>query len=390
MAGALAQTMRWLEMMVVAVFVFRLSGSPLQVALVLFLRMVPSFLFGAFTGVLAERVDRKWLLTGGLAMLAAVSVGLGLLVLTDLIRVWHVALGVFVNGMFWSMDHPVRRTLLGDLAGPEAVGRAIALDSSTASATRAAGPLLGGVLLDTVGMAGAYLIGAGLFTVAALLMSSIVYRRHAAGGPRGKVLANIRDGLIYIRSHRIIFGTLMVTLFMNFFGFPYNGMVPVIAKQKLGLEALETGVLMSAEGVGAFVGAVLMAWRLRQRDYTRVYFFGSVVFLCCLLLFANVTAFPAALGFLLIGGFGFSGFAAMQSTIVLATAAPDFRARAMGVVAVCIGGGAPLGILHVGLLADWLGAPAAVSVIAMEGLIALGFAAWMWPELLRPLAARSG
>ena len=389
MAGALAQTMRWLEMMIVAVFVFRLSGSPLQVALVLFLRMLPSFLFGALTGALSERFNRKWLLAGALTLLSALSMGLGVLVLADLIAVWHVAVGVFVNGMFWSMDHSVRRTLLGELAGPDWVGRAIALDSSTASATRAAGPLLGGVLLDVVGMGGAYFVGAALFAASALLMASLHYARPAVGGQGGNLLTNIRAGLAYILSSRVISGTLVVTLLMNFFGFPYAGMLPVIAQQEMGAGDVRTGMLMSAEGAGAFVSAVLMAWRLRSRDYTRVYFWGSALFLTSILLFANSGSFSLALPLLLLGGFGFGGFGAMQSTIILFTAEPGFRARAMGVVSVCIGAGAPLGILHVGMMADRFGAPAAVTITAVEGLVALAVAGWLWPELRRPLIPRS-
>src|SRR3546814_5329925 len=89
-----------------------------MVAFVLFLRMLPSFLFGTLTGVIAERVSRRTLLAVGLAFLSVVSLALGALVLTDAIAMWHVAAGVFLNGIFWSMDHPVRRTLMGEIAGP--------------------------------------------------------------------------------------------------------------------------------------------------------------------------------------------------------------------------------------------------------------------------------
>src|SRR5690606_42047572 len=82
-AGALAQTMRWLEVLVVSVFVFRLTESELQVALVLFLRMLPRFLFGALTGVVAERFDRRWLAAGGLSVLSGASAVLCLADLSD-------------------------------------------------------------------------------------------------------------------------------------------------------------------------------------------------------------------------------------------------------------------------------------------------------------------
>jgi predicted MFS family arabinose efflux permease len=284
------------------------------------------------------------------------------------------------------MDHPVRRTLLGDLAGPDAIGRAMGLDSSTASATRAMGPLLGGVLFDALGMAGAYFLGAVLFGTGALLIASVAYRPPRPAARDAALLANIREGLRYVRSNRVILGTLAVTLFMNFWGFAYAGMVPVIGKEQLGLDASAIGLLMSAEGLGAFAAALAIAWRVRPQHYTRLYFWGSALFLLAALLFTQAGGFAPALAALLAAGLGFAGFAAMQSTIVLAAAPPALRSRAMGVVSVCIGGGGPLGILHVGLLADWLGAPGAVALSAIEGLIALALAAWLWPELLRPFA----
>jgi MFS family permease len=386
-AGALCQTMRWLEVLVVAVFVFQLTSSAFHVAVTLFLRMLPSFLFGAFAGALAERFDRRRLAASTLACLAGVSALLGLTVATGRIEVWHVGAGVLLNGVFWSMDHAVRRTMLSDLAGPGGAGRAIALDSSTANATRMAGPLLGGVLLDTVGMAGAYFLGALLFAASSALLASVPYRQHFA--PRtNSLLAAIREGLSYVGSNRVILGTLAVTVMINFWAVPYAGMVPVIAKDGLGLSAMQTGILMAVDGLGALSAALLIAWRVQPRNYTRLYFWGSVLLLTAVLIFTQVGSYPAALAVLLFAGIGFAGFGAMQSTIILAAADPAYRARAMGVIAVCIGGGAPLGTLHVGLLADWLGPAGAVAVSAAEGLVGLAVASRLWPELLRPFPSR--
>src|SRR3546814_5624285 len=119
-------------------------------AVVLCRRLLRCFLCGTLTGVIAERVSRRTLLAVGLAFLSVVSLALGALVLTDAIAMWHVAAGVFLNGIFWSMDHPVRRTLMGEIAGPHAIARAMGLDSSTMNATRALGPALGGTLLAAI------------------------------------------------------------------------------------------------------------------------------------------------------------------------------------------------------------------------------------------------
>jgi len=375
--------------LVVGLFVLQLTGSAGMVAFVLFLRMLPSFLFGTLIGIVAERVSRRTMLATGLGCLSVVSATLGLLVVTGQIAMWHVALGVFLNGTFWSMDHPVRRTLMGEIAGPNAVARAMGLDSSTMNATRALGPALGGTLLAAIGMEGAYFLGALLFAAAAWQILSIERPVRPLGGG-GNVLADIREGLRFIRGNRVVTGTLFVTVAMNFWGLVYMGLVPVIARQELGLGPFPTGLLMAMEGTGALCAALLIAWRVQSPWYTRLYFFGSCLCIASALAFSQAGTVGLSYAILLVAGVGFACFGAMQSTIVLSSTPPALRPRVMGVLAVCIGGGNPLGILHVGLLADWFGAPAAVSIVCVEGLLVMTLIAWRWPELLRPFRPWSG
>lgn len=390
LAGALAQTMRWLEVLVVGLFVLQLTGSAAMVAFVLFLRMLPSFLFGTMVGIVAERVSRRTMLATGLAFLSCVSATLGLLVVSGRIEMWHVATGVFLNGMFWSMDHPVRRTLMGEIAGPHAVARAMGLDSSTMNATRALGPAVGGTLLAAIGMEGAYFLGALLFAAAAWQILSIERPVRPLGGSGGNIVADIREGLRFIRGSRVVTATLFVTIAMNFWGLVYMGLVPVIARQELGLGPLATGLLMAMEGTGALFAALLIAWRVQSAWYTRIYFCGSCVCIAAALAFSLAETAAISYAILLVAGLGFACFGAMQSTIVLSSTPPALRPRVMGVLAVCIGGGNPLGILHVGLLADWFGAPAAVSIVCVEGLLVMTLIAWRWPELLRPFRPWGG
>ncbi|MET4700025.1 putative MFS family arabinose efflux permease [Constrictibacter sp. MBR-5] len=383
LAGALAQTMRWLEVLVVSLFVLQLTGSAGMVAFVLFLRMLPSFLFGTLTGIVAERVSRRILLGVGLGLLSLLSLVLGTLVATGNIAMWHVALGVFLNGTFWSMDHPVRRTLMGEIAGPHAVARAMGLDSSTMNATRALGPAIGGTLLAAIGMEGAYFLGTVLFALAAWQIMSIERPIRPVGGS-GNILADIREGLRFIRGSRVLMGTLCMTVAMNFWGLVYMGLVPVIGRQELGLGPFATGLLMAMEGTGAFFAALMIAWKVRSAQYLRLYFWGSCLCVASALAFSQSGSAAFSFGILIVAGLGFACFGAMQSTIVLSSTPPALRPRVMGVLAVCIGGGNPLGILHVGLLADWFGAPTAVSIVCAEGLLAMTLIAWRWPELIRP------
>ncbi len=380
--GAISGTVRWLEILAIGIYVFNTTGSPLQVALLTFVRMVPMVLFGAPVGVIAERINRKLLLAIGLAVMMASSATLGVLMIVGAIELWHIALGAFLNGVVWTSEFPVRRNMLGEIAGMNRIGAAMGIDSATNNATRMLGPFTGGLVLQTLGLEGVYLIGAVLFAIGTVVAVGLRYIPATPPTHGRGMFSNIVDGLRYVRTNRLLIGTFAVTITFNFFGFAYTSMVPVIGRETIGLGALFVGLLMSAEGLGALLGALIIAFTSPRRHYTRIFFFGTLAFMTTTLIFALSGTFAVAMPALLIGGFGVAGFSTMQSLIVFTATPPELRAGAMGVLVVCIGTG-PIGILHVGFLADWLGAATAVSIIASEGIIALVAIFFALPEFHR-------
>ena len=385
--GGLVGVLRWLELLAISVFVLQQTGSPSMVALFTFIRLAPLFLLGALAGAVADRWQRKTLLLIGLITLALTSTVLGVLALTDRLELWHVALGAFLNGVYWSAEFPVRRTILCELAGPAQLGKAMAMEAATSNATRMLGPALGGFLFQFVGLHGVFFLGTALYAIAALLVWPLQYRRTGPDPVHWTMLDSLREGWQVVRSRRLIVAALAVTVIVNMWGFAYITMVPVIGDQVLGLAAFPIGVLASFEGLGALIGAFVVGLYGTPPAYTRIYLYSSYLFLAGVLGFALSTWFALSLVLMLICGLGIAGFAVMQSTILFLAAPPDVRSRVMGVLTVSIGAG-PIGMLHVGFLADWLGAGTAVAIIAIEGLIALSVAALLWPEMRRAVDRR--
>ena len=168
----------------------------------------------------------------------------------------------------------------------------------------------------------------------------------------------------------------------DLFAFPYASMAPVVGRETFDIDPVRIGLLLTVEGAGAFAGAMLIAFLTFPNRFRRVYLLGSVLFVCCILAFSLVTSYTAALLILAVGGFGIAGFASMQSAIMFSEAPPEIRSRLMGILSVCIGAG-PLGILHVGWLASLIGGSQALTVIALEGLVAIAVLVWRVPELRR-------
>ncbi len=390
MAGGLGWLMRWLEMLAVGVFTFEVTQSALLVALVTMARTLPMLFFSAFTGAFADSINRRLMLLTGLGTLTVVSAILAFLALSGRIELWHLALGMFISGIYGTLEFPVRRTMLGVMAGAKAgaagAGVAMTLDSGTNHCMRLIGPVLGGLVLQRYGLAGVYVLGTALFAVAFFLVLDVRYQTSddADDNPAAlsRILAQIVDGLRYIRTNPRVMGTLYITVAMNIFGFPYGAMVPVIGDQVLGKDAVATGMLLSADAGGALLGALIIANLARPHRFARIYFFGSCIFLCAVFTFSLSQTYSLSLAMLFLAGLGVAGFAAMQSTIIFTAAPPEMRGRLMGVLAVCIGSN-PIGVLQVGLLADWFGGAMSVSIMACEGLAALLVAALIWPHFRR-------
>jgi MFS family permease len=381
--GLLVGTVRWLEMLAMGVFVFDMTGSPVQVALVSVLRMVPLALCGIPAGALVERVPRVLLVRVGLAIMLAVSLVLAWLAYSDRIAVWHIAVGALVNGIFWVVDMPARRTLLVDIAGLARTGQAMTLESITNNGTRMLGPVFGGLLLQVLGLDGTFVLSASLYGLGLVSFVRLDVRERHPDGPREGLLTSLAGGVRIALRHRTMKAILVVTLIFNLWGFPMVTMIPVLGKEVLGLSAFPVGLLTSAEGAGAFLGALLLTFTGRPVLYRALYVSGVLLYVTMSLGFGQSTLALLS-GLLLLGaGLGGAAFAAMQSTLVLLNAPEEARSRMMGVLMVCIGA-APIGFAHIGLLASWLGAPTAVSVTAIEGMIALTIALLVWPELSQP------
>lgn len=380
--GLFGNTMRWLEMLAVGIFVFETTGSALLVAAMTIARQLPLALFGTFVGPLAERMDRGRLLAAGYAAAAAVSATVCALAAADALLVWHLAVCAFLGGTCWTLDFPARRTLLGEFAGPERLGPGVSLDAATNNATRMAGPLCGGAIYGLAGLDGAFAVTAALHAVCAAIALTFAARRAAARPAAEPYFAMLRRGVAMVRRSRELVGVYAVTVILNVFGFPYAAMVPVLGRARYEVGPAAIGALSAAEGAGAFLGAMAVAFLARPAAFRRLFLYGAMAFMFGVFCLSLAPWYGLGVAILFASGLGMAGFGAMQSTLVLTLAPAEARSRLMGLLSVCIGC-APLGLLNLGLLADRFGAPTALSIVSAAGLALLAATAALVPELRR-------
>jgi MFS family permease len=385
LVGLVVFAVRWLEMLAVGVFVYQRTGSPFLVALMTLLRMAPMALFGIVLGTLAERLERRTSLMLVVSTMLTTSSVLALLAHAGTLAIWHLAVASFLNGIAWATDNPVRRVMIGDVVGPAGMGAAMSLDIGANNASRMLGPTIGGVLLATVGIHGTFTVSVGCYLLALVAALRLRYRNRLSTAPAGSVLAHMMEGLTLARRDRRLRGTLIMTVIYNVFGWPFTSMIPVIGQDSLHLSAQGIGILAGMDGVGALCGAVLIALLAKPAFYARIYVGGVVVYLIMVIAISLVPQPMVAGMILVVTGVSNACFSTMQATLVYLAAPPEMRSRIYGVLTLCIGLG-PLGFLHLGLLADWIGAPNAILVSAVEGLVVLALSHRLW----LPIVRRSG
>ena len=385
MIGIVAFAVRWLEMLVVGVFVYQHTGSAFDVALMTMLRMLPMALFGAFIGAFAERIERRTALIAVVLVMLTSSVCLAILAYAGQLAVWHLAVASFVNGVAWAADNPVRRVMIGEVVGSAQMSAAMSVDVGANNASRMLGPTIGGLLLAGIGISGAFTVSVLCYGIALVAAFRLRHRNSIAlVAADGAVLTRMIEGLRLVRHDPRLIGTLVITVIYNVFGWPFTSMIPVIGQDSLQLGATGIGILASMDGIGAFCGALLIAFYARPMHYARLYIGGVIGYLVMLIVFALVPSVPLAGAALLLTGLTGSAFSVMQATLIYLAAPADMRSRMYGVLSVCIGVG-PLGFLYLGLLAELIGAPAATALTGFLGLLALAATRRWWVRLGLPL-----
>ncbi len=372
--GGLGNAMRWLEVLAASLFTLDATGSELAVAAVAASRSLPLIFTGALSGVLADAFDRRAIVAGGMLLSGLAALVVALLAWAGVLLPWHLFAAGLVGGLVYGTDMSARRRLVGESVAPALTARAIALDSLTSSATRALGPLLGGVAYEVLGLAGTFAASAVLNLAAAALAALVRHVQPRRPLSPASVMADLAEAVLVVRRSSVLLALVAVTVAQNLFGFAYTALVAPAGRDVFGVSAALVGVLAAAEPTGATLGGLALAVRgMPPGRPIWLFFGGSAWFLAMLALTAAAPWFWAAAGLLLAGGLGLAVYSNEQVTIALTEAPEATRSRVMGLVTTAIGAW-PLGMLLAGWLAERVGPLDAMGALGAAGLVWLAVA----------------
>ncbi len=388
-AGALTGVARWLEFIALGIYAYELTRSPPLVALLAVLRMMPYVAFGFLVGALADRFDRRRLMMLGTFTVFATAAVMCVLTASGNAGFSTIAAATMVSGAFWTIDMPVRRRILVDAAGRENVAAALGLDNSTNYATRAIGPLIGGIAYQLLGIEGIYVLIAVCYFACFDLATRLTVTRAATAPstPSAGWLAALKvpRELIFNRRFAVIMG---VTLVYNMFCFPFTTMVPVIAQKDFLLVPILVGALSACEGIGGTFGALLVGMFGSERTLFRYYYFGTVTLLVLMFGLSFHLTVPTAVAVLLLTGMAASAFSATQYALVHVIAPPEVRGRATGVLSLFIGS-SMIGHYMAGQLFGVFPSAEAMRIMAASGLSVMLILGGLWWTATTPAPGRA-
>jgi MFS family permease len=369
MAGHLWHLAFWMDLIVLGWLMLELTDSPFLVALVGTCRLIPMGVLGVLAGSLGDRLPKRKLLIIAQLLNLTVTVGFTVVLLLDLERVWLIYVVALLTGSAWSIDFPIRRAFIRDLLPASTIVNAMTIDAASLVGMALVGRVIGGGLLAASGPPLAYGFLVVCYALGLILLLRVPEQTLEPSQPESSpsVLNDIVAGLSYVWRNPALRGILLVTVIINFLVAPYFQLTPVFARDIFGVGPGLLGLISGMDGLGALIGAFVLASLTGLVRLGMVFAVGSLIFAVGVLLFSQTPTYQLAMPFLVLVGLGTSGFAAMQTTITVTQADPEMRGRAMGAVALGIGV-LPLGMAFVGGLAELMGAAEALGLTSLIGL----------------------
>src|SRR3990170_174160 len=359
--GSLGQ---WMEQVALGWLVYELTGSPLQLSLVIGARSLPLLLFGPFGGVAADRFDRRRILLASQAIVMILAFIVAMLTLTGRAQVWQLALISFLGGWAWAFNIPARQSLIPNVVPEGEVMNAVALQASGFQMTAIVGPSIAGLLIAVVDAGGVFLVNSALFV---LVLFATWQLRLPPKAPDGEVLSvgrSMLEGFRFVRSDRTIFTALLLALFPTVFGLPVVAMMPVFARDVLHVGAQGLGYLNSALGVGAIIATLTIASMGDLSRKGRLLILACFSLGCFLVLFSQSRWLVLSLGALLFVGGSRMSFMALTNTSIQLSVPDQYRGRVMSLLALDFGL-TPLGTLLAGTIATYWGVQAAIGLFGI-------------------------
>jgi MFS family permease len=359
----------WMQNFAQSWLVFKLTQSNFYKGVDDFLAQLPILLFMLIGGVVADRYDRRKLLTGSQYVQAFSAFTLAALLFTDRVQVWHIFALSFITGCGQSFGGPAYQSMIPSLVPRRDLPNAIALNSTQSNLSRVLGPVAGNVVL-ALGAAWCFALNGLSFFIVVIALTMLHLPPVVAPASRKALGEELRGGLSYVRNDKVMLTLTALVFVATFLAMPILTLLPAFATTVLansgGTAAGRLSALMASQGLGAILGALVIGSLGRFRHMGTVLLGVQVMLGLMLALFASSSTFYVSLALLFVCGTFSMAMFSISFSLVQLTVPDALRGRVVSIYMVALRGGWPIGGLVAGALADRFSAP---HVLATNGLI---------------------
>ncbi|MDE3089416.1 MAG: MFS transporter [Chloroflexota bacterium] len=371
----------WMQNVAQGWLVLELTNSPLWLGLLGLSFALPMIFLPLFGGAIVDRVHRIKLiyLTQTAFMLNAFA--LALLTWLGIVNVWHILITSFVGATLLALDNPARQALIPDLVPPNDLLNALSLNSATYNGAALVGPALAGALLAPLGAGTLFFLnGVSYLAVIIALFALKNVRTHSSSATRhGSIGKSMLTGLQYAWRSRLIFALLGLSTLAAIFGRSYQNLLPIFARDIWHSGPEGYGLLLSAAGGGALVGAFGLASIKQMSRQGTVMVVSGLLFSASIVAFAVSPSLALGIALLFVAGVSTTVFGTIIATFIQIETPNELRGRVMSLYAITLIGVPSLGAMGSGASAEILGgidgAPRAVLAGAVILGVILAFAA---------------
>ncbi len=355
----------WMQNTAQGWLVYQLTGSKVLLGTVAAVGSLPMLLLSVWGGSVADRHPKRTVV-----FFTQTAMMLQAFVFAALVWTGHIGPGTIlvlaaVGGAAMAFDMPARQAFMVEMTSREDLMNAVSLNSSIVNGARVIGPALAGLLMAEVGIALCFLLNGLSFL--AVIAGLLMMRLPAFVSPADPASAgrHMLEGFTYVARHRRVRILLLLFAVVGIFGWSYSVLLPAYATDILHVGEGGYSALLSANGLGALLGALTVA-TYGNRVRPRLLVLGGLwVFSAMLLALAVVRWYPLVLACLLVGGWGMLLYFSTTNTLIQTSVSDDMRGRVMGIWALVFGGMMPVGGLESGFVSHAVGVPWAVAVGAL-------------------------
>ena len=321
-----------LNVVALSILVYDLTGSTLKLGLVAAANAVPTIIFNLFGGVLADRMETRFLLRVTALATTVMLATLAVLIASGTVVLWHVYVLAVLSGIVIGFDNPTRQAYFPSLVPPRATRSAVSLNGAMMASASVVMPTIGGLMISSFGTATGFFVAAGGYAAMTASTWLLPARRPVLDQTRN-VFADLRVGVSYIVRTRVFLVIIGLSFASMFFVFGYIQILPAFVTEFDGGDR-QVGFLFSAAGIGALSG-IVVAGRMKPGRWLGWTILGSaLIFSSLIFIAAQAPSYLVVLPLVAIGHFG-NGMFMITSMTALQLRVPDeLRGRVMGIYAV--------------------------------------------------------